>query len=260
MPIDWRVSDSANPWREVRGLLKELAAIELGLLPDAGNLGSSLFRVGNRGGRQPGCLLRLILLFVPPAEPILPFSNHSLCRKHFLRVFLHFFLLRDISFVQPRRRLSSAPTTSRCSRRAQGMSRLAALQRPPRRLQPGPGLYMTEHDGKLVGLGRNAPPSVRVLPSAIADLCRLHRSLRGRGALAASWTFESFSAAMSRTGSPRCPERDHRGVAGRITRSPRPVPAGTMFARMAKGDCVMQPARPVSAIGTVAGSSTSDAE
>ena len=34
--------------------------------------GSSLFRVGNRGGRQPGCLLRLILLFVPPAEPILP--------------------------------------------------------------------------------------------------------------------------------------------------------------------------------------------
>ena len=38
MPIDWRVSDSANPWREVRGLLKELAAIELGLLPDAGNL------------------------------------------------------------------------------------------------------------------------------------------------------------------------------------------------------------------------------
>lgn len=38
MSIDWRVSDRANPWREVRGILKEFAAIELGLLPDAGNL------------------------------------------------------------------------------------------------------------------------------------------------------------------------------------------------------------------------------
>jgi len=55
------------------------------------------------------------------------------------------------SFVQPRRRLSSAPTTFHNGRRAQGMSRLAAL-RGHRRL----GLYMTEHDGRLVVLGRNS--------------------------------------------------------------------------------------------------------
>jgi hypothetical protein len=54
-----------------------------------------------------------------------------------------------LSFVQPRRRHSSAPTTFRNGRRAQGMSRLAAL-RGHRRL----GLYMTEHDGKLAVLGR----------------------------------------------------------------------------------------------------------
>ena len=74
------------------------------------------------------------------------------------------------------------------------------------------GLYMTEHDGRLVGLGRKAPPSVRVLPSGIANLCRLHRSLRGRMPLAASWAFEGFGAAMSRTGSPRCRGRN-RAVA-----------------------------------------------
>ncbi len=38
MPIDWKVSDRSDPWREVRGILRELAAIELGLLPDEGNL------------------------------------------------------------------------------------------------------------------------------------------------------------------------------------------------------------------------------
>ena len=33
----------------------------------------------------------------------------------------------------------------------------------------------------------------------------------------------------SKASAPQCPKRDHRGVAGRITRSPRPVPAGTTF-------------------------------
>lgn len=61
------------------------------------------------------------------------------------------FFLPVISFVQPRRRLSSAPTIFRNGRRAQGMSRLAAL-RGHRRL----GLYMTEHVGRLVVLGRNS--------------------------------------------------------------------------------------------------------
>jgi len=50
-------------------------------------------------------------------------------------LFLFTFSCQVISFVQPRRRLSSAPTTNRCSRRAQGMSRLAAL-RGHRQVQP----------------------------------------------------------------------------------------------------------------------------
>ena len=44
-----------------------------------------------------------------------------------------------------------------------------------------------------VGLGRYAPPSLRVLPSGIANLFRLLRSHGGHGTL----------AAMSRTGSPK---------------------------------------------------------
>ncbi len=66
----------------------------------------------------------------------------------FFPAFLHVCLPEVISLVQPRRRLSSAPTTFRNGRRAQGMSRLAALC-GHRRL----GLYMTEHAGRLVVLG-----------------------------------------------------------------------------------------------------------
>ena len=120
--------------------------------------------------------------------------------KPFVLVLLHLFLPEVLSFVQPRRRLSSAPTTIRMSRRAQVVSRLAASSAATVRL----GLYTTEHDGKLVGLGRKAPPSVWVVPSGIVNLCRNHRSLRGRVSLAASWAFEGFGAAMSRTGSPEC--------------------------------------------------------
>ena len=51
-------------------------------------------------------------------------------------------------------------------------------------------------------------------------LCRVHRSLRGRGSRR-TMAFEGFDAAMSRTRSPEC--------RGRIARSPRPVPTGTTF-------------------------------
>src|SRR5215813_3804199 len=44
--------------------------------------------------------------------------------------FFSFFLPR-LSLVRPRRRLSLAPTAGCCRRRAQGVSRLAAFQRPP---------------------------------------------------------------------------------------------------------------------------------
>jgi hypothetical protein len=43
--------------------------------------------------------------------------------------FFSFFL--SLSLVRPRRRLSLAPTAGCCRRRAQGVSRLAAFQRPP---------------------------------------------------------------------------------------------------------------------------------
>ena len=67
------------------------------------------------------------------------------------------------------------------------------------------GLDMTEHDGRLVGLGRKAPPSVLVWPSGIANLCRLHRSLRGRA--------HSPQNGRPEASAPQCPERDHRSVA-----------------------------------------------
>ena len=54
----------------------------------------------------------------PPAAPL------------FLLFFL-FFLGPPLSLVRPRRRLSLAPTAGCCRRRAQGVSRLAAFQRPP---------------------------------------------------------------------------------------------------------------------------------
>ena len=67
-------------------------------------------------------------------------------------LFLSFFL-PVLSLVRPRRRLSLAPTAGCCRRRAQGVSRLAAFQRPP----SGLGLYTTEHDGRLDGFGRLTP-------------------------------------------------------------------------------------------------------
>ena len=136
-----------------------------------------------------------------------PLSNHSLKRKAFLPVFLHFFCFRSFllynraaGFLPPNR---SSQTPART-----GYVKAGRFFSGHRRL----GLYMTEHDGRLMGLGRIAPPSVRVLPSGIADLCRLHRSLRGRVSLAASWATEGFGAAMSRTGSPKCRGRN-RAVA-----------------------------------------------
>ena len=113
------------------------------------------------------------------------------------------------------------------------------------------GLYMTEHDGRLMGLGRIAPPSVRVLPSAIANLCRLHRSLRGRGLLAASWTFESFGAAMSQTGSPRCRGKNRAVAEAR--------PGRDDVRQDGEGDFVMPSTWPPAAIGTAAAWSTFDA-
>jgi len=68
--------------------------------------------------------------------PHTPFSFLSSCPP---------FLLFDraAGFLAPRPRIVAG-------RRAQGVSRLAAFQRPP----SGLGLYTTEHDGRLDGSGR----------------------------------------------------------------------------------------------------------
>jgi tetratricopeptide (TPR) repeat protein len=58
-------------------------------------------------------------------------------------------LLVSILWFDPRREHSSIPTTKARSRRAQGLSRLAAPSRPPE----GPGLDRPEHGGTLVRLG-----------------------------------------------------------------------------------------------------------
>jgi hypothetical protein len=94
-------------------------------------------------GRRPNTLVRshawvLTHLYEHPAcqAPHTPFSFLSSCPP---------FLLFDraAGFLSPRPRIVAG-------RRAQGVSRLAAFQRPP----SGLGLYTTEHDGRLDGSGR----------------------------------------------------------------------------------------------------------
>src|SRR5438132_7910336 len=61
-------------------------------------------------------------------------------------------LLVFILWFDPRREHSSIPTAKTRSRRAQGLSRLAASSRPPE----GPGLDWPEHGGTLARLGLEA--------------------------------------------------------------------------------------------------------
>jgi hypothetical protein len=82
-------------------------------------------------------------------------------------LFLFFSSCRDgpspLSLVRPRRRLSPAPTACCRSRRAQMLSRLAALQRPH---PPGASAFTAiEHDGRLDGSGRLTLLSV-IYPSS----------------------------------------------------------------------------------------------
>src|SRR6266446_2803873 len=58
-------------------------------------------------------------------------------------------LLGRILWFDPRREYSSIPTANSCSRRAQGLSRLAASSRPPE----GLGLDWPEHGGILDRIG-----------------------------------------------------------------------------------------------------------
>jgi hypothetical protein len=66
-----------------------------------------------------------------------------------LNICLDIVYVGSILLFDPRREHSSAPTAKSHSRRAQGLSRLAASSRPPE----GPGLDWPEHGGTLDRLG-----------------------------------------------------------------------------------------------------------
>src|SRR6516164_5626742 len=66
-----------------------------------------------------------------------------------LNICLDIVYVGSILLFDPRREHSSAPTAKLHSRRAQGLSRLAASSRPPE----GPGLDWPEHGGTLDRLG-----------------------------------------------------------------------------------------------------------
>jgi hypothetical protein len=136
------------------------------------------------------------------------FSNRSARRKHNLSS-------SPISLVRPCRRLSLAPTAGCPGRRAQDVSRLAALQRPPS------GSAFTR-------------PSTTA-DSRVRGEC-LHRfGLCRQGSRIATGITVLFAVepcsphhGPSKASVPLCPERSHERAPEGIARSPRPVPAGTL--------------------------------
>jgi hypothetical protein len=135
----------------------------------------------------------------------------------------------DLSFVRPRRRLSSAPTADFRRRRAQKLSR-PAVAAPERRTPPFPGRALTASSTAADWMitGRK---SARL--SGVVSF-----GFRSRGMMSLpDPPFSTRSRVAGRTMAPRvstplCPERAQQEIgAGRIARSSRPVPAGTAFRR-----------------------------
>src|SRR5262245_27752126 len=123
-------------------------------------LGGAHMAPGHHGGKRACDLIRrqasIGLLGSPvlayagkTVAPFLPFSLADLGGK-----WVRYMLSLSISFVRPRRRLSPAPTAGRRGRRAQILSRLAALAATVRL-----GLDGIEHDGTLA---RSGPSSGRL--------------------------------------------------------------------------------------------------
>ena len=104
-----------------------------------------------------------------------------------------------ISLVRPRRRLSLAPTAGCCRRRAQGVSRLAAFQRPP----SGLGLYTTEHDGRLDGFGRFTPVLLLIRHRVSAALFRSRMCFR-QVLLQSPWRVRCSHQLISGSSDPAC--------------------------------------------------------
>jgi hypothetical protein len=117
------------------------------------------------------------------------------------------FLDRHVSFVRPRRRLSSAPTAKRECQRAQTLSRLAALMRPPSGLAliVSSTLDMLGMSG-LMRTSLHWPWWGKIRASSTVDMrsasvdTRGHGSLRGRQ-VPPQHQIRSAVTAMSTTGS-----------------------------------------------------------
>ena len=109
-----------------------------------------------------------------------------------------------ISLVRPRRRLSLAPTAGCRRRRAQVVSRLAALRGHPGVFSRGRALIRPSTTAHWLDRGLLLFLSFVLTAHSNSRRCRVHRSLRGRDGLAAPWSSKGFGAAMSRTRSPRC--------------------------------------------------------
>ena len=182
------------------------------------------------------------------------FSNRRHERKRF-------FLSWIISFVRPRRRLSSAATVEVARRRAQRLSR-PAVAPFSRHAPPFPGCALTASSTTADWMitGRKSALLSSLLPLVVsrADRCRcqVHRSLRGPGSLAAPWP-QGFDAAMSRTRSTRDRRTKNRAVVearpGRDSVPPREAAKGYLIGLRR---LEMQPQR---SIGTSSRWSTCDA-
>jgi hypothetical protein len=153
-----------------------------------------------------------------------PFSNHPLRRKHFLACLSSLLLAGGAFFGSTAPQAFFRPNHIPQRPARTGHVKAGRPSRPPkawplhdraRRQTGGIGPIQRLHR---FGFGH----------TWLANLCRVHRSLRGRGTLAALWTFESFGVAS--------PERDHRGVAQGTARSRRAPHASGMAARPSRND------------------------
>jgi hypothetical protein len=157
-----------------------------------------------------------------------PFSNRHYKCKHFLSCFSCFLAL-SLSFVRPRRRLSSAPTTVSRRRRAQKLSRPAvALTWPHAPPFPGRALTASSTAADWMITVRNSAGF-----SSVASF-----GFRSLGLMSLpDPPFSTRSRVSGRTMAPRvstplCSRRTQQKIgAGKIARSSRPVPAGTTFRR-----------------------------
>ena len=162
-----------------------------------------------------------------PAEPILSFSNRRHERKHFLADLLS--CLGDPFFVRPRRRLSSAPTVDFRRRRARKLSTAGRRSATSAHSAVSrPRLDSFEHDGRLDDHG---PEERSVVECGLLWLSLAWIDVAARSTVLYAVQIAGRTMAL-RVSTSLCPERAQQEIgAERISRSSRPVPAGTAFRR-----------------------------